>query len=1209
MELLKFVPRDGFVELEARMSVLPSMDLELFTDVMTEVGNQHRFLKQHGTQLDRAAIRRLFHCVDFRSFGKVTWEMLTMHIIDDAFLAGGTTQPDPEGEGSGGRFEVPVQVKQSVTARVRRVQYVPEWDRMIKALEHPNGEGWLEITGHGECTATAKSSIPYAAAISSFAAVPALSMVAAAHSDMRLALYQASLSNDRPGYEHITMNCLLNYKEVEENVTALQYHSLHRFLFAGTRHGSLFDFDMSKHEHAFNAKLSISNRNRSIFTDAVSCMMPLEERLVLASMQTRNNVCLFDLEKRCAVEKYSAHSLGVLSMARSDQLGLLVTAGFERVPFAWVFKIRDFPPWKLIDKSAPHKGDIINVECPSDSYHAISADDRGVIKIWDIRTFRCLQTTYGDQPTGKLAQDTAGSLCNHFHSATYHETSQTIVSCGPQNVTLITAISPQNLDCCDDFPVTNIFYVPSHKVIVTGHGRSVKVWEEATGSIVSHFADISAAELSAVCVDSTGRKLYVGTRKGTVVGHSITTGTVYRRFKTLSTEIVQMCYSVHRMQQKMLIVVSVTDLVVFEDSSIDGRSTFLGQPLQTVKMDILARFGHDTEAAHRKISALSFGGVVSSSKLSIFFVWSKRHVIGVDFGNFNIVHTFVVDYDVACVCFLGDLPAVAVLDRRSVLSIFAIRPSISSPALLARRNLSELDEATTHRKSVSLMSVARRLTVKDQSETLQILSLNSNAKSEDEAQLGQVDTSMAFDQPLRLLVVADAQGFCWQWSLDVLIEVMNLGPCSFPVTSRLTANFLRRPKRQMEPASAGRLLKLVRGFKAHDEESRGVAVIDSMGATKILTAGNDNKAKLWSRNGQLLGELCQGRFRAEEGRNATILKSFYERHEITPWRIRQCPKDAREEFNLTDIPHAILPMLRKVAHRFAAHLEADRTERQAKIALQEDAEAEANMQMSTVAETPLPDDSESPVNAMSASTSARRNDRSTLWNVVNMQASVEIPPQRFDEFKAFESMCSDASQGTKHSSSFRILADQFARERRSSGPCGDDPSEGTLANRPMKPKLKFSSRGAPGPVAGDGLSSQRRTKLEAPAFLEHECIARTDLPLNPMSVTTVQKHKNDIHERTLAEHLGLEWVVYEKALNLCDDRMRTRDAMAGVKDAVRLRMCGDATGRPVPAVPPLSTLTPKPLTPRLPETPREMERRAVSRLLGEGEAPRRSSAR
>lgn len=1219
MELLKHVPRDGFVELEARMGNIGGMDLELFTDIMTEVGHQFQFLKEHGTSLGRSAIRKLFHAVDFRSFKVVTWEMLTMHIIDDAFLAAATSQGDVAGDAAlaGNVFTKPEQEPQHPTSRVRRVEYVAEWDRMIKVVERTTGMSWLEITTKGSCSVTAKTSVPYASPISCFAPIPSMGMIAAYHNNLKLALFSATLSNDRPGNDDIAMTCLLGNSptEIEENIIGLRYHKMHRLLFAGTRNGSLYEFDMSKQEHAFNAKLTVARRNRGLFSDSLSCMVPMEERLVVGSMQTKKNVKLFDLEKHTVVEEYNAHALGVLTMTLSEPLGLLVTAGFERTPFAWVFKIRDFPPWKLLDRAQPHKGDIVQVECPSDTYHCISSDDRGIVKVWDVRTFRCLQTTYGDQPTGKHAQDAPGSLTNHFHSATFHESAQTIISVGPQNVTEIAVIAPQNLDCCDDDPVAVMFYIPSHRVIVTGHARTVKVWAESTGSVMTRFNGIAKSELTAMCCDSTGRKLYLGTRAGTVTGHSITTGSVYRNFKTLSSEVVQLQYNVYRSAVNLLVAVSLTDLVLFEDRLQDGHSTYLPQPLQMVKMDIVNKYSHDLEAAQRKIKALAFRGVVTSSKLSLFFVWAGRHVLGVDFGNYNVVHTFVVEHDVGCVCFLGDLPAIAVLDRKSVVSIFAIRPSLSAPDLLARKNLSEPEHDTSHRKSVTLMSTARRMTAKDNLETQHLMELtNQSKKDDDETLLGHVDTSMTFCQALSLLVIADAQGFCWQWSLTSLIEVMSLFPCAFPHISRYHANYARRPKRVMDPLAAGKMLTLVKGFKAHDEESRGVAIIDTLGATKILTAGNDRMVKVWSRKGVMLGALCQGRFRGEEGRNPMILKAFNERNNITPFNIQACLPDKKEEFRLTDIPQEIVPMLRRVARRFAAHLEADRSEKllqsqQVDEELQQLQELQERANLESAGTDRMEDSLNTPT-ALSRNQSMR-NSKSCLmygaattmhWNATNVDPT--SPPTEGSVPVSFSDKLetSIAVPVKKYTVGWETLTSSQSGMVSSS-----EQSTCRSTDQPLRSKLRFSARGAAMPAG----HLQRSSKVEAPTSLEHSCLARLDVPITPLSHFAVAQQQTDIHDRTVCETMGMEWALYEKALDLCDKKSRMRDPMTAVKDAVRLRMAGDNWGRPVPAVPPLATMstpTPKPMRPRLPETARETERRAVSRLLGEA-TPRQNSAR
>ena len=86
---------------------------------------------------------------------------------------------------------------------------------------------------------------------------------------------------------------------------------------------------------------------------------------------------------------YKEHTKGVLALAFSTTHTLLFSAGFDHEICAWNPYIDT-----LVYKLRQHNAPLISVTCPPEALSAspqlISADIEGIVKIWDIRSFRCV---------------------------------------------------------------------------------------------------------------------------------------------------------------------------------------------------------------------------------------------------------------------------------------------------------------------------------------------------------------------------------------------------------------------------------------------------------------------------------------------------------------------------------------------------------------------------------------------------------------------------------------------------------------------------------------------------------------------------------------------------------------------------------------------------------------------------------------------------
>jgi len=81
------------------------------------------------------------------------------------------------------------------------------------------------------------------------------------------------------------------------------------------------------------------------------------------------------------------HSKAIREIAYSVNYKILVSVGFDFQVFVWN------PYWeKEIISLQGHESPLIGVNCPAGLECFISCDNKGMIKVWDIKDYSCMQT-------------------------------------------------------------------------------------------------------------------------------------------------------------------------------------------------------------------------------------------------------------------------------------------------------------------------------------------------------------------------------------------------------------------------------------------------------------------------------------------------------------------------------------------------------------------------------------------------------------------------------------------------------------------------------------------------------------------------------------------------------------------------------------------------------------------------------------------------
>ena len=117
--------------------------------------------------------------------------------------------------------------------------------------------------------------------------------------------------------------------------------------------------------------------------------MPSLEILASASMD--HTIRLWDMNSGKSRKVLTGHTKGVRSLAYSKEYRFLVSAGFDYDAMVWNPYVE-----KLILPLHGHNSSLSNVTIVDGTPQIITGDMEGIFKLWDVRTFGCVQTFTSD---------------------------------------------------------------------------------------------------------------------------------------------------------------------------------------------------------------------------------------------------------------------------------------------------------------------------------------------------------------------------------------------------------------------------------------------------------------------------------------------------------------------------------------------------------------------------------------------------------------------------------------------------------------------------------------------------------------------------------------------------------------------------------------------------------------------------------------------
>lgn len=237
--------------------------------------------------------------------------------------------------------------------------------------------------------------------------------------------------------------------------------------------------------------------------------------------------CLLFLLAAClpAPPPPALHSAGVVAIAYSNEYRFLLSAGSDH-------QVRVWSPFaeKQVFSLRGHKAPLIGVQFVPGTPQIVTADSDGWMRVWDARNFACTQVFF------TIANITGFTSCSQRHKRIFvvgksHELHIYEQEGGPF------------LKRRREEPIFAALYSPFTMTMLTASREDVKVWDGLTGGLSRVYRGLAESDLTAVCLDSRQRKLFVGDQAGRIRCYNYLTGAYMKSLTPHGEEIIAMAYS------------------------------------------------------------------------------------------------------------------------------------------------------------------------------------------------------------------------------------------------------------------------------------------------------------------------------------------------------------------------------------------------------------------------------------------------------------------------------------------------------------------------------------------------------------------------------------------------------------------------------------------------------------------------------------------
>jgi WD40 repeat protein len=316
-------------------------------------------------------------------------------------------------------------------------------------------------------------------------------------------------------------NYSLKYRFKCKNIPlVLSWNDHNNTLYTGAADNVIYSYRIGDIDRLANTTMVKGKEISHPFT--ISSILPLNDLNMLASADLSGKILLWDLSNHSLVRRMRDLDKGICALDYDPSTRSLFSAGLDRDAYVWNPYVQ-----KWIFKLSGHIHSLTDIKFIPNTFQLVTADITGMFKIWDVRTFTCIQSFQA--PVGEL---------NCF-TVTYPEKK---IIAGSRKLVMYSYEEPKDHGKVDESHAIACIYNSHYQVFFTAHANCVKSWNASNGSLKIVFRDLTPGEITALELDNRQRKLYIGDSRGNVLSINAKNGALIKKFKNHAGQVSDLVY-------------------------------------------------------------------------------------------------------------------------------------------------------------------------------------------------------------------------------------------------------------------------------------------------------------------------------------------------------------------------------------------------------------------------------------------------------------------------------------------------------------------------------------------------------------------------------------------------------------------------------------------------------------------------------------------
>lgn len=298
----------------------------------------------------------------------------------------------------------------------------------------------------------------------------------------------------------------------------------------------------------------------------ITALLPLPKLQFLASAALDNKIILWDLLENAPKREYKGyHKKGIVALSFNESLILLISGGFDHEIYVWNPYI-DSPVHNLSGHAAP----IVGLAFVPNPLHIISVDRDCVMKVWDTKKFKCIDSLAMENMDDKKSFRVQG-ICVVPSPLKIVIMGKNIYAYGYDKNNSLTS-ADENVSLCARF-------VAGSLCLLTPVGNKVKLWNLLTGEIKKIFSDLSKTDITSLVLDTKGKRFIMGDMEGNVGVYNVTNGALLKSLGRHKAEIISLIHAEGKAPSTLeyIISASIDNNIKIHDDRELGESKLISQ--------------------------------------------------------------------------------------------------------------------------------------------------------------------------------------------------------------------------------------------------------------------------------------------------------------------------------------------------------------------------------------------------------------------------------------------------------------------------------------------------------------------------------------------------------------------------------------------------------------------------------------------------------